>query len=289
MNNQSTKLAMRGTLLSIFIYILIASMKIIIGTLWQSSALSADGWNNFTDVLSSIAIFIGIRASTIPADSDHQYGHWKIESISGLISSFIMFTIGTQVLITACLSFFQSESKTFDWLLVLTGLASSLIVGCTFLCNNYLANKTQSVGLRATAQNNLSDAITSFITAISLLVVMLTQWLWIDSIMALIVAFVILKTAYTIFKDNAFILSDGFDVERLENYRQVISSHPEILSIRLLKARHYGANIYIDTTVIMPATLTVKESHDVTEHIEKLLRDELHVQYIDIHVEPSED
>ncbi|MDD0538542.1 cation transporter, partial [Shigella sonnei] len=60
--------------------------------------LQANGFNNVTDIMGNIAILIGLRLARIPADSDHVYGHWKIESIASLISSFIMFFVGFEVL-----------------------------------------------------------------------------------------------------------------------------------------------------------------------------------------------
>ncbi|MBF0779881.1 MULTISPECIES: cation diffusion facilitator family transporter [unclassified Granulicatella] len=283
-----TQKAEKGTLLSIVVYIILASSKIMIGTLCYSMALVADGWNNFTDILSSIAIFIGMRSSRIPADAEHQYGHWKIESIAGLISAFIMFIIGAQVLFSAVHALLLPNSQEFDSILVWTGLLSSGALALTCLYNYRLARITRSAGLRATAQNNRSDALASLVTGVSLFITKMTQLVWIDSLMAIIVSLIILQTAYSIFKDNAFILSDGFDNASLQDYRQVILAHSEVLDIRALKARHYGANIYVDVTVVMPANLTVKESHSVTEDIERELQQNYHVSFIDIHVEPDE-
>lgn len=283
-----TQQAEKGTLLSIAVYLIMASVKIMIGTFFASMALVADGWNNVTDILSSVAIFIGMRSSRVPADAEHQYGHWKIESIAGLISAFIMFMIGAQVLFSAVHALLIPQQQEFDNMLIWTGGLSSLVLGVTYWYNRRLAKQTHSAGLRATAQNNRSDALASFMTTLSLVLTRLTHYSWIDSLMAIVVALIILQTAFSVFKENAFILSDGFDNTHLQDYRQVILAHVEIVEVRSLKARYYGANIYVDVTVVMPADLTVKESHSVTEMIEKELFEQYRISFIDIHVEPDE-
>ncbi|MBS4750736.1 cation diffusion facilitator family transporter [Granulicatella sp. zg-ZJ] len=288
LKNDHLTLAERGTLISIIIYTVIASLKIILGTLFKSSALSADGWNNFTDVLSSVAVFFGIRLAKQPADEEHQYGHWKVEGISSLMSSFIMCFIGLQVLFSSFTSLVQQEEPNFDLSLAAIGIFASALMFATYFYNHRLANRIQSMGLKAVAQNNLADAFTSLSTAISIFFAVLFKWYWIDSIMAIFVSAFILNTAFSVFKESAFALSDGFDTEQLEPFRKLILSHPEIHDVRSIKARHYGANIYVDVTVLMNAHLTVKESHDVTETIEKELSEQFGVTFTDVHVEPYE-
>lgn len=281
-----TRLAERGTLISIWIYTFIATSKLTIGLLFHSNAMSADGWNNFTDVLSSIVIFLGIIIAKQPADNEHQYGHWKIENIASLMSSFIMFFIGFQVLLSALSSFVDKHEVHLDFLLVITGFIASSLMFATYFYNNQLAKKINSKSLLAVAKNNFSDAITSFITTISILLSNLLQLPILDSIMALIVSIIILHTGFDIFKEHVFILSDGFDQEDLEPIRLAILAHNEIKGIRLLKARNYGSIIYVDVTVYMDSSLTVLQSHQVTEDIETELQHKFNVKYTDVHVEP---
>lgn len=286
MHEKHVKLAEKGTLISICIYTLIASLKLLIGHLFQSNAMSADGWNNFTDVLSSVVIFIGIFIAKQPADNEHQYGHWKIENIASLMSAFIMFFIGLQVLFSAISSLVNQQQLQPELSLIITGFIASTLMFITYFYNKTLATKIHSKSLLAVAKNNLSDALTSFITATSILLNYLLKLPVLDSIMALIVAIIILHTGFDIFKEHVFILSDGFNKEELHPIRETILSHQEIKAIRLLKARNYGSTIYVDVTVLMDPTLTVLQSHQVTEDIELELQQKFNVKYTDVHVEP---
>ncbi len=69
----------------------------------------ADGLNNATDIVASVAVLIGLKLARKPPDADHPYGHWKAETVASLIASFIMMTVGLQVLYTAVLNVFDGS------------------------------------------------------------------------------------------------------------------------------------------------------------------------------------
>ena len=98
------KLGERGAIISIITYICLSIIKLLIGYMADSEALKADGLNNTTDIISSIAVLIGLKLSQKPADSDHPYGHWKAETVASMVASFIMMVVGIQVLYTAITS-----------------------------------------------------------------------------------------------------------------------------------------------------------------------------------------
>lgn len=273
--------------ITIAIYCTVASLKLVIGFYFNSSAIQADGFNNFTDVIASVAIFIGLHIAHMPADDEHRYGHWKAEGIASLIAAFIMFYIGIQVLLSAISRIISPNNDVLDFSLVITGFLSGMVFLVLYSINRRVARQQASIGLKATAQNNLTDAITSMLSAISILTVNALKWFWLDGIIATVIAFVILNTGLSIFKETVFQLSDGFDETTLNHYKTIILAHPEVISLRQLKARHYGPNIYVDVTVLMDGNLTVHESHFVTEDIELELQ-HAGVLFTDVHVEPYE-
>lgn len=95
---RNLKLGERGAIISIVAYICLSVLKLVIGYISNSDALKADGLNNSTDVIASIAVLIGLKLSQRPPDEDHGYGHWKSETIASMLASFIMAAVGVQVL-----------------------------------------------------------------------------------------------------------------------------------------------------------------------------------------------
>ncbi|EDP67488.1 YeaB [Carnobacterium sp. AT7] len=98
---EELKIAERGAVLSIVTYLFIATLKLTIANYSGSSALRADGLNNTTDTIASIAVLIGLRLARRPPDDDHPYGHWKAETVASMVTSFIMLAVGLEVLISA--------------------------------------------------------------------------------------------------------------------------------------------------------------------------------------------
>lgn len=113
-------------------------------------------------------------------------------------------------------------------------------------------------------------------------------WLgWLDSLTAIVVAVLILKTAIDIFKESAFSLSDGFDQTLVNEYEQVVADFPEVKSVKSIRGRMYGANVFLDIVITMDKYLTVEKSHAVADAIEALLSDRFNVYDTDIHIEPD--
>ncbi len=101
----------KGAWLSIGTYIFFSAMKLIVGYFGTSDALKADGLNNTTDIIASIAVLIGLRISQRPPDDNHQYGHLRAETVASLVASFIMMVVGLQVLSILFANLFESCSR----------------------------------------------------------------------------------------------------------------------------------------------------------------------------------
>lgn len=285
---QALKIAEKGAIVSIVAYIFLATFKILIGYVCHSEALSADGWNNFTDILSSVFVFIGIRLSRRPKDDTHQYGHWKIETIASLMTSFIMFLVGLNVLVPAIMRFFHHRLEQPNPASFIVGIFSAMIMFFVYRYNKKLAIQVKSMGLMAAAKDNLSDALTSIGTSVAIIASM-WHMPWLDNLAALVIGFIIIHTAWEIFAQSAFALSDGFEQSKLDEYADYIKQIDGVEGLRLIRGRQYGSNIYIDAVVYMNPNMTVKASHDITDIIEQQLMDHFHIYDVEIHVEPTPD
>lgn len=282
---QRLKQAEKGAILSIITYIILSSSKLLFGKLFFSQALFSDGLNNLTDVLSSLLVFAGLKISQKPADKNHPYGHWKFETLASLITSFIMCIIGIEVIRNASHTIMNPNPELPSLITAIVGFISGIMMYGVYRFNDSLAKKINSLGLKAAAKDNYSDALTSISTSIAIFAASLGIS-WLDGVMAFIVGIMILKTAYDVFSESTFQLTDGFEPEEMKEYKPLILSHPEVKSIEELKARRYGSNIYLDLTICMDPNLTVWRSHEITEEIEIELADNFGINFIDIHVEP---
>ena len=290
MSNRSAELkqAEKGAIVSIIAYIVLAMLKLGVGSYANSKALYADGLNNFTDTIASVAILIGLRLSRKPADNEHRYGHWKAENVTSLLTSLIMFIVGFQVLREGIESIVNKEIQQPEPLAAIVGIVSAVVMYGVYLYNKKLGEKYNSSSLTAVSKDNFSDMLTSLGTSVAVFTATF-HLAWLDTLTAVVIALVILKTAFDIFKDSTFDLSDGFDRDKLVAYKEEILKVPGIKEVRVLRGRTLGANVFLDVTVQMDPELTVKESHAIVDEMEKDLMKTFNIFDIDVHVEPFEE
>ncbi|REK64963.1 MAG: transporter [Cohnella sp.] len=277
----------RGAWLSILAYICLAGVKLAIGYFALSEALSADGLNNATDIIASVAVLIGLRISRKPPDADHRYGHFRAETVASLIASFIMAVVGLQVLYQAVTKFRADSYASPDMIAAWTALLCAGVMYLVYLYNIRLAQKIGSNALAAAAQDNRSDALVSVGTFVG---IMGSQFglPWLDPLTAFLVGLIICKTAWDIFRDSTHALTDGFDAAELQAIKQTVREISGVKKIVDVKARVHGNNTFVDMTIAVEPHLNVSESHEITERIERRIQEAHGIAHAHIHIEPFE-
>ncbi|MDW0118526.1 cation diffusion facilitator family transporter [Sporosarcina thermotolerans] len=280
------KLGERGAIVSIIAYLLLSIIKLCIGYMSNSAALKADGLNNTTDIIASVAVLIGLRLSQRPPDKDHGYGHWKSETIASMVASFIMLAVGIQVLNDAISSMFQSGKESPHIGAAYVGIFSAIVMYFVYRYNRKIAKKINSTAVMAAAKDNISDAWVSIGTAIGIFGSQLGMP-WLDTLTALIVGLLICKTAWDIFKQASHELSDGFDVDKIKLYRNVITKVDGVKGIKDIKGRYYGNNEVIDVVILVNSMLNITEAHNIATQVEKIIINDYGVYDVHVHVEPN--
>ncbi|MFD2617942.1 cation diffusion facilitator family transporter [Terrilactibacillus laevilacticus] len=280
------KMGERGAIISIIAYLFLSGIKLILAYFTHSEALRADGLNNTTDIIASIAVLIGLRIARKPADDDHLYGHWKAETVASMVASFIMLVVGLQVLYGAIKSLFHGEVKPPDILSAWTAIFCAIVMYGVYRYNKKLAQKIQSQSVMAAAKDNLSDAWVSIGTAVGILGSQLNLP-WLDPVAALLVGGLICKTGIDIFKEAVKYLTDGFDENKLQSYKNAIMHVPGVLSVKNIRARNYGNNPVVDVVILVNPTLDVRDAHDIATNVENELSHQHGVYEAHVHIEPK--
>lgn len=280
------KLGERGAMISIIAYIVLSIIKLVVGYTADSAALRADGLNNTTDIIASIAVLIGLRISRRPADDNHKYGHWKSETIASMVASFIMMAVGLQVLIDTVSTLFEGKQESPDIVAAYVGIGSAVVMYFVYRYNRNLSRKINSKAVMAAAKDNLSDAWVSIGTTIGIIGSQFGMP-WLDIVTAIVVGFLICKTAWDIFSEASHELSDGFDEQKLKMYEDVIFDLEGVKGIKSIKGRNYGNNEVVDVVILVNSQLNVNQAHDIATKVEDTLTDEYGVYDIHVHVEPE--
>ena len=196
-----------------------------------------------------------------------------------------MFYVGFDVLVIPSKKILSQEQTIIDPLGATLGVISAIIMFAVYLYNTHLSKQAKSKALKAAAKDNLSDAVTSLGTSIAILASSFNYPI-VDKLVAIIITFFILKTAYDIFIESSFSLSDGFDDRLLEDYQKAIMEIPKISKVKSQRGRTYGSNIYLDITLEMNPDLSVFESHEIADQVESMLEERFGIFDTDVHIEP---
>lgn len=284
--NKNIKKARLGAVLSIVTYIFLTLVKITFGFLDQSDALIADGLNNFTDVIGSTALFIGLTIALIPRDDNHTYGHYRAELIAALIASFIMFAVGIQVIIQTVIKFINNDYAEPSTTSLYISIFSMIIMLIVAFINFRLATKVNSVALKAASFDNLQDGLVSLGAAIGIIGVLI-GFEALDTIASFLIGILIIYTAVIIFKETATTLTDGFNSKTLKEMEEIVQNVSGVIDVVDIKGRSHGFIYFVDVTVTVNLKLNVVEGHKITERIERAMSDAFGDTETIVHIEPA--
>lgn len=268
--------------------VLLFTVKFILGSIANSIAVTADAFNNLSDVGSSIVTLVGFKMASKPADHEHPFGHGRIEYLSGLLISFFIMLVGVEIGKNSVRKIINPEPVQFS-IVVVIGLAVSILVKLWMgLFNKKLGQKISSTAMEATAVDSISDVCATAVTLISVVAARFTH-LPIDGVMGTIVALLILYAGYGVAKDTLNPLLGGHpDPELVKKIKDSILAHKEILGIHDLIVHDYGpsrrfASVHAEVSVHSDIIL----SHDVIDRAEREIAENLHVEIV-IHLDPIE-
>ncbi len=220
--------------------VLLFGLKLLVGTISGSVAITADAMNNLSDATSSIVTLVGFRLSQRPADEDHPYGHARYEYLSGLAVAAMIIVIGFELAKTSVEKILHPTDVLFS-LPVFIVLALSIAVKLwLYLFNRYLGKTVNSQTLLATAADSRNDTVSTF--AVLLAGILSAAFGWkIDGIMGFAVAVFILYSGANLAKETISpLLGENASPELREQIVSLVSACPEVLGYHDLMVHDYG-------------------------------------------------
>ena len=277
--------------------IILAAIKMIVGTISVSPAIFADGVNNFSDGLGSIITIIGFKISSKKADKDHPFGHQRFEYITGMIISFIILMIGISLLKESVMGIYDLINNKATPLdvsnvyIVIGSLVLSILVKCwqaIFYTN--MGKEIGSDALRANSKDSLNDCITTVAILISTVIFIVSKGsINVDSIASLLVAVFIIVSSISLIKETIDpLLGEIPSDEFIKKLSSEILAYDGVYGIHDLVVHSYGPNMNFATVhVEVSREVDVMESHDLIDNIEKEVSSKLNIELV-IHMDPIE-
>ena len=260
--------------------------KFFAGTLAGSIAITADAFNNLSDAGSSFVTMLGFQLAGQKPDSDHPFGHGRIEYLSGLGVSLLILLMGFELAKSSFGKILHPEPVEFD-LLVLAILVVSIAVKLyMFFYNHRLGKKLNSSAMLATATDSLSDSVATTAVLIATLVGHFSG-LMIDGWAGILVALFILWSGFNAAKDTIDpLLGTPPTHEFVEEIKALVMAHPAIIGIHDLIVHDYGpGRVMISLHAEVSAAGNVLDIHDEIDNVEKELQEKLGCHAV-IHMDP---
>ena len=267
--------------------LLVAAVKIILGSIIKSASMTADGFHSLSDGSSNIVGLIGIHFASKPKDEKHPYGHTKFETLASLFISVMLFFASVRVILGAISRFFTPIAPTVsvESLILLT---LTLVVNIAISTIEYKKGKAlNSQILTSDALHTKSDIYISLGVLITLLAVKVGLPPIIDPIASLVVALFIFHAGLVIFKENSMVLLDGAAIAE-ENIREVVLDFEDVRDVHKIRSRGSINDLNIDLHIVVNPKLDVESSHKLVHDIEDAIKDKFNENtQVIAHVEPD--
>lgn len=279
--------------ISLISNILLTGIKLVVGFLFQSPVLLADGFHNAGDVIASGAALTSMRISKRPADDDHPYGHGKAEVISSAIVALILGIAALYIAYEAISALFEEPAKA-SFIALLTAFISLIWKQVLYVYTIRIGKLTNSKGLIATAYDHLADVYASLAAVVGIGLALIGDLYNIhilaygDPVAGIIVSFLVLKLASEIGKEAMDVLMEkNISQIRLDEFAALIMTIPEVKRIDRLRAREHGHYILVDLRIGAPGEMTIQEGHDVAHKIrDTIMEHNNDVDEVLIHLNP---
>ncbi|WP_435163664.1 cation diffusion facilitator family transporter [Paenibacillus glycanilyticus] len=279
--------------ISLFSNLILTGIKLIVGLMFKSQVLIADGVHNAGDVIASMAALGAAKVAQKPADEDHPYGHGKSELIGSALVAIIMVIAALFIAYHSFESFFHPAAAASMVAFVAAVVSLFWKLWLYIYCIR-ISKQTSSKSLEATAFDHLADVYASLAAVLGIGAAIIGERNDIaflsygDAAAGIVVAYFVLKLAYHMGKEAVDVLMEKtVSTEMLQDYERLVSSIPEVKRIDRIRAREFGQYVMIDVRVGIPGELTIQEGHDVSRKIKQIiLEHHKDVEEVLIHLNP---
>ncbi len=262
--------------------------KLIVGIIIGSVSIISEAIHSANDLVASILTVIAVKVSSKPPDKFHQYGHGKIENISGIIEALLIVLAAALIINEAWQKLITKTVISHLSLGIIVMLIASIV---NYFVSRYLfavAKKHDSIALEADGLHLRTDVYTSAGIAVGLIIIKFTGYYWIDPVAAIIVSLFILHAAIKlIIKALRPLMDSAIDEEDLKRIEDILDKYnDQYYNYHALRTRKSGRDTHIDLHLLIKPETSVKSAHDLCEEIEASIKEVIPFSVVLIHVEP---
>jgi cation diffusion facilitator family transporter len=277
----------RMALTSVIAAVFLTSFKLVVGLLTGSLGILSEALHSALDLIAAVITLFAVRIADLPADNEHNYGHGKIENLSALIETFLLLVTCFWIIyesINRLINKHPIEVNAFSFIVIIT----SIIIDFSRSRALYkVARKYNSQALEADALHFSTDIWSSMVVLIGLIVYSLFDFVYADSIAALIVALIVLSVSYRLGRRAFDVLIDRAPTKIVDQINQVIDKIPGVIKYHDLRVREGGSYKFVELNIHVNKGLSIEEAHSISENVEYEITKKIPHCKVIVHIEPD--
>ena len=282
----------KATIVSSFTATILIIVKLAIGIMSGSVAVLASAIDSVLDLIVSAFNYFAITKSEQPADKKFNYGKGKIEALAAVIEGTVITVSGVYIFYEAIRKAFNQKELEYLNASIIVMLISLALTIALVLFLNYVAKKTGSMVVKSDALHYKTDVLSNGAILVSLVLIQVTNFGLIDSIMGVVISIYIIHSAYEIIKDGVYILLDAsLDEVIVEKMKNIILEEKEISDFHYLKTRKSGHTNFVDVHLVFSPGISLIKAHHAGDRIEEKIKDLIDDEewVINAHLDPYDD
>ncbi len=262
-------------------------LKLVVGFMSGAVSIISEAAHSAVDLLAAVIAYYAVKKSNKPPDTNHAYGHGKIENLSAAIEAFLIILAAIWIVYEAAQKLQSPHApEMLEWgigLMVVSIVLNYWVSGKLMA----VAKATHSHALEADALHLQADIWTSASVLVGLVIIYFTGLTWLDPLIAIAVAIVVFKAGFQMTRKSFYELTDvSLPEEEEEKIRNILDSHPEVIDYHRLRTRRSGSSRLIDVHLVLNKNMHLDKAHAICDQLEEEIRKVLGNCDVVIHTEP---
>lgn len=287
---QEHNLAYKVSAVSIAVNLILSFVKLLAGILASSGAMISDAVHSASDVFSTIIVIVGVSMSRKKSDSNHQYGHERMECMASLLLAAVLALTGAGIGVNGIKKIAGGNYETLavpGMLALIAAIVSIAVKEWMYWYTRAAAKKINSGALMADAWHHRSDALSSVGAFVGIFGARMGYPV-LDAVASVVICLFIGKAAFDIFRDAMDKMVDkSCSDELVGQMREVVQREKGVIRIDDMKTRLFGDRIYVDVEFSADGRKSLEESHDIAERVHAAIEREFPtVKHCMVHVNP---
>lgn len=288
-----------AALSSVLWALLLTVLKLAAGLATNSLGILSEALHSALDLAAAGITYFAVRVAAKPADKTHHYGYGKVENLSALAETVLLLITCTWIVREAVDRLFFSAVEVTPSIWGVGVIAASLVIDINrSRMLHRVAKKHNSQALEADALHFTTDIWSSGVVLLGLLCVWGASYLpddhWLaamlhksDAVAALFVSGIVVVVGLRLSRKAVSALLDGSGAEHTQALETALTRHLPDFPVRRLRLRESGADVFVDITVEVPASMPLESAHEVTRQVEQIVAGVLPTADVVVHAEPA--